>query len=163
MAKVSFPSIEDVRSEPPSHDGVSNLGHPRLLSWRGCRTSWSSTPFPKGAVEVVECEVGHFHAMLAIDGESSNNLEQPEELGREAIVADLELTEVHEEDTEKHPGVGELDLSVGVHAPGEVRKTHMCLRTLLSRRWQPHHVGMPVDILKLLIHQLTQLLQGISL
>ena len=59
MAKVSFPSIEDVRSEPPSHDGVSNLGHPRLLSWRGCRTSWSSTPFPKGAVEVVESEVGH--------------------------------------------------------------------------------------------------------
>ena len=31
--------------------------------------------------------------MLAIDGESSNNLEQPEELGREAIVADVELTE----------------------------------------------------------------------
>ena len=44
----------DVRSEPPSHDGVSNLGYPRLLSWRGCRTSWSGTPFPKGAVEVVE-------------------------------------------------------------------------------------------------------------
>ena len=59
MAKVSFPSIEDVRSEPPSHDGVSNLGHPPLLSWRGCWTSWSSTPFPKGAVEVVESEVGH--------------------------------------------------------------------------------------------------------
>ena len=59
MAKVSFPSIEDVRSEPPSHDGVSNLGHPRLLSWRRCRTSWSSTPFPKGAVEVVESELGH--------------------------------------------------------------------------------------------------------
>ena len=44
----------DVRSEPPSHDGVSNLGYPRLLSWTGCRTSWSGTPFPKGAVEVVE-------------------------------------------------------------------------------------------------------------
>ena len=103
MAKVSFPSIEDVRSEPPSHDGVSNLGHPRFLSWRGCRTSWSGYPSSKGAVEVVESEEGHSHAMLAIDGESSNNLEQPEELGREAIVADLELTEVHEEDTEKHP------------------------------------------------------------
>ena len=37
--------------------------------------------------------LGHSHAMLAIDGESSNNLEQPEELGREVIVADLELTE----------------------------------------------------------------------
>ena len=37
----------DVRSEPPSHDGVSNLGHPRLLSWRGCWTSWSGTP-PQG-------------------------------------------------------------------------------------------------------------------
>ena len=46
----------DVRSEPPSHDGVSNLGHPRLLSWRECRTSWSGTPFSKGAVEVVESE-----------------------------------------------------------------------------------------------------------
>ena len=44
----------DVRSEPPSHDGVSNLGYPRALSWRECRTSWSGTPLPKGAVEVVE-------------------------------------------------------------------------------------------------------------
>ena len=44
----------DVRSEPPSHDGVSNLGYPRLLSRTGCRTSWSGSPFPKGAVEVVE-------------------------------------------------------------------------------------------------------------
>ena len=35
-------------------DGVSNLGYPRLLSWTGCRTSWSGTPFSKGAVEVVE-------------------------------------------------------------------------------------------------------------
>ena len=42
----------DVRSEPPSHDGVSNLGHPRLLSWRGCGTSWSGTPFSKGAVPI---------------------------------------------------------------------------------------------------------------
>ena len=62
--------------------------------------------------------------MLAIDGESSNNLEQPEELGHEVIVADLELTEVHEEDTEKHTGISQFDLIVGIHAPGEVRKTH---------------------------------------
>ena len=163
MAKVSFPSIEDVRSEPPSHDGVSNLGHPRFLSWRECRTSWSGSPFFKGAVEVVESEVGHSHAMLAIDGESSNNLEQPEELGREAIVADLELTEVHEEDTEKHPGVGELDLIVGVHAPGEMRKTHHVSAHSPFPAMAATSCGMPVDILKLLIHQLTQLLQGISL
>ena len=96
---------------------------------------------PKGAVEVVESEVGHSHAMLAIDGESSNNLEQLEELGREAIVADLELTEVHDEDTEKHPGVGELDLIVGVHAPGEMRKTHHVSAHSPFRRWQPHHVA----------------------
>ena len=31
-------------------------------------------------------------------------LEQQEERGREAIVADLELTEDHEEATEEHPG-----------------------------------------------------------
>ena len=31
-------------------------------------------------------------------------LEQQEELGREAIVADPELTEDHEEATEGHPG-----------------------------------------------------------
>ena len=66
-------------------------------------------------------------------------LEQQDGRGLEVIV----LTEVHEEDTEGHPGVGELDLIVGVHAPGEVRKTLMCLRTLLSRRWQPHHVACP--------------------
>ena len=52
MAKVSFPSIGDDRSEPPSR-------YPRLLSWRGCRTSWSGTPFSKGPVEVVGSEVGH--------------------------------------------------------------------------------------------------------
>ena len=79
--------------------------------------------------------------MLAIDGELSNNLEQPEELGREVIVADLELTEDHEEATEVHPGVGKLDRIVVGDDPGEVRKTLMCLRTLLSRRWQPHHVA----------------------
>ena len=68
-------------------------------------------------------------------------LEQQEERGREAIGADPELTEDHEEDTEGHPGVGELDCIVVGDAPGEVRKTLMCLRTLLSRRWQPHHVA----------------------
>ena len=51
-------------------------------------------------------------------------LEQQEERGREAIVADLGLTEDHEEATKAHPGVGELDLIVGGHAPEEVRKTH---------------------------------------
>ena len=90
-------------------------------------------------------------------------LEQPEELGREAIVADLELTEVHEEDTEKHPGVCELDLIVGVHAPGEVRKTHHVSAHSPFPEMAATSCGMPVDILKLLIHQLTQLLQGISL
>ena len=60
----------DVRSEPPSHDGVSNLGHPRLLSWRECRTSWSGTPFPKGSVEVVESEVGQ-HDITIQDVEPS--------------------------------------------------------------------------------------------
>ena len=39
-------------------------------------------------------------------------------------MADLELTEDHEEATEVHPDAGELDLIVGVRAPGEVRKTH---------------------------------------
>ena len=68
-------------------------------------------------------------------------LEQQEELGCEAIVADPELTEDHEEATEVHPGVGKLDRIVDGDAPGEVRKTLMCLRTLLSRRWQPHHVA----------------------
>ena len=29
----------DARSEQPSHDGVSNLGNSRLLSWRECRSS----------------------------------------------------------------------------------------------------------------------------
>ena len=70
-------------------------------------------------------------------------LEQQEELGREAIVADPELTEDHEEATEVHPGAGKLDRIVDGDAPGEVRKTLMCLRTLLSRRWQPHHVACP--------------------
>ena len=96
--------------------------------------------------------------MLAIDGESSNNLEQPEELGREVIVADLELTEVHEEDTEKHPGVGELDLIVGVHAPGEVRKTHHVSAHSPFPAMAATSCGMPADFVKLLIHQLTQLL-----
>ena len=99
---------------------------PRLLSWRGCWTTRSSTPFPKGAVEVVESEVGHSHAMLAIDGESSNNLEQPEELGHEVIVADLELTEVHEEDTEKHPGIGELDLMMEFMLRGRCARHIVC-------------------------------------
>ena len=67
-------------------------------------------------------------------------LEQQEELGREAIVVDPELTE---EATEGHPGIGERDRIVVGDASGEVRKTLMCLRTLLSRRWQPHHVACP--------------------
>ena len=87
-------------------------------------------------------------------------LEQLEELGREAIVADLELTEVHGEDTEKHPGVGELDLIVGVHAPGEMRKTHHVSAHSPFRAMAATSCGMPVDILMLLIHQLTQLLQA---
>ena len=101
--------------------------------------------------------------MLAIDGESSNNLEQPEELGREVIVADLELTDFHEEDTEKHPGAGELDLIVGVHAPGEVRKTHHVSAHSPFPAMAATSCVMPVDFLKLLIYQLTQLLEGISL
>ena len=68
-------------------------------------------------------------------------LKQPEELGREASFAELELTEDHEEDTEGHPGIGEFDRIVVGDAPGEVRKALMCLRTFLSRRWQPHHVA----------------------
>ena len=66
-------------------------------------------------------------------------LEQQDGRGLEVIV----LTDHPEEATEAHAGFGELDLIVGVHAPGEVRKTLMCLRTLLSRRWQPHHVACP--------------------
>ena len=62
----------DVRSEPPSHDGVSNLGYPRLFSWRGCRTSWSGTPFPKGTVEVVESE--HDITIQAVETLSSRSL-----------------------------------------------------------------------------------------
>ena len=83
-----------------------------------------------------------------------------EEHGREAIVAELELTEVHDEDTEKHPGVGELDLIVGVHAPGEMRKTHHVSAHSPFPAMAATSCGMPVDILKLLIHQLTQLLQA---
>ena len=44
--------------------------------------------------------------------------EQQEELGREAIVADPELTEDHEEATEVHPGAGKLDCIVFGDAPG---------------------------------------------
>ena len=87
-------------------------------------------------------------------------LEKPEELGREAIVADLELTEVHDEDTEKHPGVGELELIVGVHALGEMRKTHHVSAHSPFPAMAATSCGMPVDIFKLLSHQLTQLLQA---
>ena len=73
--------------------------------------------------------------------QATTHLEQPKELGREAIVADLELTEVHEEDTEKHPGVGELDLSLEVMLRVRCARHIMCLRTLLSRSGQPHHVA----------------------
>ena len=83
--------------------------------------------------------------------------------GREAIVADPELTEDHEEATEAHPGVGELDLIVGVHAPGEVRTTHHVAAHSPFPAMAATSCGVPVDFLKLLIYQLTQLLQGISL
>ena len=66
-------------------------------------------------------------------------------------------------DTEGHPGVGELDLIVGGHAPGEVRKTHHVSAHAPFLEMAATSCGMPVDISKLLIHQPTQLLQGISL
>ena len=53
----------------------------------------------------------------------------------------------------KHPGVGELDLIVGVHAPGEVRKTHHVSAHSPFPAMAATSCGMPVDILKLLIHQ----------
>ena len=72
-------------------------------------------------------------------------LEQQEERGREAIGADPELTEDHEEDTEGHPGVGELDRIVVGDAPGEVRKTLMCLHSPFPEM-AATSCGMPVDI-----------------
>ena len=78
-------------------------------------------------------------------------LEQPEELGREAIVADLELTEDHEEATEVHPDAGELDLIVGVRAPGEVRKTHHVSAHSPFPEGQPHHVACPYMFKKMLL------------
>ena len=87
-------------------------------------------------------------------------LQQLEERGREAIGADPELTEDHEEDTEGHPGVGELDLIVGGHAPGEVRKTHHVSAHAPFMEMAATSCGMPVDISKLLIHQPTQLLKA---
>ena len=57
--------------------------------------------------------------------------EQQEELGREAIAADLEHTDDHEEATEEHPGAGELDRIFGGDAPFPEMAATSC--------------GMPVD------------------
>ena len=73
-------------------------------------------------------------------------LEQQEELGREAIVVDPELTEHHEEATERHPGIGERDLIVGVHAPGEMRKTHHVSAHSPFPEMADTSCGMPVDV-----------------
>ena len=73
-------------------------------------------------------------------------LEQQEERGREAIVADLELTEDHEEVMEAHPVQVNLTVSLVVMLRVRCARHIMCLRTLLSRRWQPHHVACTIDV-----------------
>ena len=104
--------------------------------------SLSDTHFISSHQQSCDKHVCSFHQSLRRTTKHPG-LEQQEGLGREAIVADPELTEDHEEATEVHPGAGKLDRIVDGDASGEVRKTLMCLRTLLSRRWQPHHVACP--------------------
>ena len=56
-------------------------------------------------------------------------LEQPEELGRDAIVADPELTEDHEEATEVHPVSVSLTVSLMVMLQGRCAR-HTCVCAL---------------------------------
>ena len=73
-------------------------------------------------------------------------LEQQEELGREVIVADLELTEVHEEATEGHPGKGERDRIVVGDAPGgRAQDTHVFAHSPFPEM-AATSCGMPVDV-----------------
>ena len=120
------------------------------------KTDGSSSPLANQSklhfitpTEIQHKQVCSFHQSLKRTTKHPS-LEQQEERGHEAIGADPELTEDHEEDTEGHSGEGELDRIVVGDAPGEVRETLMCLRTLLSRRWQPHYVAC-LMVLSLLV------------
>ena len=127
------------------------------------KTDGSSSPLADQSklhfITPTEVNVCSFHQSLKRTTKRPG-LEQLGDRGREAIGADPELTEDHEEDTEGHPRVGELDLIFGGHTPGEVRKTHHVSAHAPFPEMAATSCGMPVDISKLLIHQPTQLLKA---